>query len=81
MRAPDGTPLHKVRPIIGFSHKKVQATGTNEADANAEFNHGNANEIRFKLKGRQPEKIVSVKEYFLAGEFPTKILRYILIGP
>lgn len=61
MKAADGTPRIWTRRIVGFSHKKMQS---------GEFNHGDANEIKFKLKGRQPETIVSVKDYFFEREFP-----------
>lgn len=70
MKAADGTPKIWTRCIVGFSHKKVQSGGSDEANGIAEFNHGDANEIKFKLKGQQPEAIVSVKDYFLKGEFP-----------
>ena len=70
MKAPDGTPLSRIRSIIGFSHKRLQADGANNASGISEFNHGDATEIRFKLKGRYPEVTVSVKEYFLSGEVP-----------
>lgn len=70
-KAPNGTPLSRIWSITGFSHKKLQSDGTDEASRDSEFNHGNANEIRFKLKGRQPEVTMSVKEYFLQGQLPT----------
>ena len=70
MKAPDGTPLSRIRPIIGFSHKKLQSEEAGEASGTSQFNHGDANEIRFQLKGRHPEITVSVKEYFLSGGFP-----------
>ena len=70
MKAPDGTPLSRIRSIIGFSHRRLQSDGVNNASSISDYNHGNATEIRFKLKGRYPEATVSVKEYFLSGEFP-----------
>lgn len=73
MRAPDGTQNLKVKTVVGFSHKKVQASGNNQAGGLDEFNHGNANEITFELKGHQPEVTVSVKEYFLTGRFPLRV--------
>ena len=69
MKALDGTPKPRVSSVVGFSHKKVQAGGTNKTVANPEFNHGDANEITFKLKRREQEATVSVTEYFLEGEF------------
>ncbi len=70
MKAIDGTPKPKVMSVVGFSHKKVHASGTNKTVANPEFNHGDANEITFKLKRHQQEVTMSVTEYFLEGEFP-----------
>ena len=69
MKAPDGTSLSRIRSIIGFSHKRLQSDGANNALGISNFNHGDATEIRFKLKGRYPEVTVSVKEYFLSREF------------
>ena len=70
MKAADGTSRSRTWRIIGFSHKRVQSDGTDKASGIAEFNHGDANEITFKLKGHQPEAVVSVSDYFLKGEFP-----------
>ena len=69
MKGPDGTPLSRIRPIIGFSHKRLQSDEASNASGISDFNLGDATEIRFKLKGRYPEATVSVKEYFLSGEF------------
>ena len=70
MKGPDGTLLSRIRSIIGFSHKMLRSDGTTNASGISEFNYGDATEIRFKLKGRYPEATVSVKEYFLSGDFP-----------
>lgn len=70
MKAADGTPRIWTRRIVGFSHKKVQPGGCDKANGMTEFNHGDASEIKFKLKERQAETLVSVKDYFLKREFP-----------
>ena len=70
MTAPGGKSVSKVRSVIGFSHKRPLAGVGNKRLGNADFDHGNANEITFKLKG-QSEKMVSVKQYFLARQFPS----------
>lgn len=78
LRAPDGTRIPRVRTVVGFSHKKVQGSGTDKAGGSDEFNQGNANEIRFESYHR-PQVKVSVKEFFLAGRFPLRIGRSKLI--
>lgn len=79
-KAPDGTPIPKVRSVVGISLKRVQASGTDKTVRKDEFDLSNANETRFKLRSPQPEATVSVKEFFLAGEFPLKIDKNDLTG-
>ena len=80
MKAPDGTPISKVKTIVGLSLKRVQDIGTDNAGGKAEFDLGTAIETRFKLQGYQPEKSMSVKEYFLTGESPPSLDSNNLIG-
>ena len=70
MKAPDGTPISKARFIIGLSHKIGHHTG-GKTSGNAEMDHGNANEIRFKRSVRPSEAPISVQEYFQIGKLRT----------
>lgn len=71
LKAPDGSPIRKVRRTIGLSHKKEQIPGSEKTSGNVEFVHGNADEIRFELNGRPRGNPISVREYFHTGQYLT----------
>lgn len=68
MRASDGRAT-KARTIAGLSHKMEHDGGTKKPSGNAEMDHGNAEQIRFKRTGRPSDPPISVKEYFHAGKY------------
>ena len=68
-KAPGGVPIRMRRTVTGFFQKKVERSAIEKANGKAEMRPGNANEIMFKPKGNLPGATVSVKEYFLTGEF------------
>ena len=73
MRASDGTPIDKDWSIIGFAHKKTKF-GMND-----KIELRNATEINFKLE--EKKATISVKEYFLTGEFSLRFGNSKLTGP
>ncbi len=68
MKASDGASVSKARLIVGLSHKMTHRAGSKEISGNAEVDHGNANEIRFKRSDGPSGIPISVQEYFHAGK-------------
>ena len=73
MKRSDGSPIQKVKTVNGFSHKMEQDPVTKKPRGNANFNCGNAIEIKFKRAGRPLEGPVSVRDYFQTGEHSTSL--------
>ena len=70
MKAPNGRPIAKARTIAGLSHRIEHDGGSKKLRGNAEMDHGNAEQIKFRRTGRSSDPPTSVKEYFHTGMGP-----------
>ena len=73
MKASDGSPIQKVKTINGLSHKIEQDPVAKKTRGNADLNHGNAMEIKFKRTGLPLEGPISIRDYFRTGEYSTSL--------
>lgn len=68
MKGPDGSTIQKVKTVNGLSHKMEPDPISKKTLGNADLNHGNATEIKFKRTGRPLEGPISIRDYFRTGE-------------
>lgn len=74
LKTQDGTLVSKIKTVVGLSHKMVRHDGREKPSGNADVDHGNAINIKFKRIGDPLGTSISVQEYFHTGKFPTMTL-------
>lgn len=73
MKTPEESPISKARTIVGLSYKMVQHAGSEKGSGNAEMDHGNAKEVKFKRFGHPSGIPISVQDFFHTGKLPIAI--------